>query len=186
MKNYHLLLMAMLMVISCNKDDNKNPSSYFRLEDKNYELTKGFFLNYGSTDNMNYDFDIFMYSEMQIYNPDSVVGSGPIIGFNIVSSSKTISSGDYPYSDEWDVAQTFTIGKFLLKWDIEAEEWQNWIDLKSGVIKIQNDNNTFTITFDCATSDGKKLTGKYSGKPNFYLESEFRNSINMQNKIFNP
>lgn len=174
MKNYQLLLMAMLMVVSCNKDDNKSPSSYFNFEGKNYELTKGFFVGFGSTENNNYEFDIFMYSGMQIYNPDSIVGSGPVIGFFIVSSNNPISSGEYVYTLESDVPQTFQIGQFLTKWDTEAEEWQDWIFLKSGVVKIQNNNNTFTITFDCTTPDGRKLTGKYHGKPDIFTEDDFK------------
>ncbi len=168
MKQFVLCLMAIILFAGCKKDDDSNPASYFTYEGKNYDLTKGFFIGYGETSNNNFEFDIFMYSGMEIYNPDSVVGSGPIIGFNVISANSTIATGDYHYSDDYDIPLTFNIGLFLTKWDQSAEEWQEWVYLENGTITIQNSNGTFTITFDCATPDGKSLTGKYHGKPDFF------------------
>jgi len=168
MKQLTLFLIAIILFAGCKKDDDDSPASYFRYEGKNYDLTKGFLVGYGETSSNNYEFDIFMYSGMQIYNPDSVVGSGPIIGFNVISGSNQLVSGEYHYSDDYDIPQTFSIGLFLTKWDQSAEEWQDWIYLENGTISITNSNGTLTIIFDCATPDGKSLTGKYHGKPDFF------------------
>jgi len=173
MKNLALIFIGLLMcitIISCKKDKESNdiPETYFEFNGKTYGLSKGFFIEYGESPNNNYEFDIFMYSGMHIYDPDSVVGSGNTIGFNIYSAKPNIESGTYEYNEEWDVTGTFDVGLFVLEWDENDPENQDWVYISDGNISIQNNNNVFDISFECTSTEGKSVKGRYRGTPDFF------------------
>ena len=172
MKHYALILAVILAIgqTGCKKD-NEGPvkSGFIEYEGKTLDLTKGFFVDYGPTNQNNHDFDIFMYSGMHIYDPDSTTGSGPVIGFNIVSPTSTIASGIYHYSEVWDVSKTFWTGLFTMKWNENDPGNQDWIYIEDGTIEITSSGNTFEVAFNCKTSEGKDVSGQYKGIPEFFI-----------------
>ena len=171
---FSIILCICIGFSSCKKDDDNSISptsttSYFAYNGNNLPLNKGFFIEYGySQYDSIFEFDVYMYSGMTIYDPDSVVGSGNVIGFNIYCTSSTIASATYTFSEDMGLAGTFAIGHFLLKWDPSAEEWQDWIYIESGTISITNNNNSFDISFDCVCEFGKSVKGRYVGVPVFF------------------
>ncbi len=167
---YFICLLVCSTILSCKKDnESNNPSNnYFFYDGETYGLNEGYFIKYGETPNGNYEFDIYMFSNLIIYNPDLVVGNGNAIGFNILTASSTISTGEYNYNDEWDIAGTFRIGEFILKWNENDPDNQVWTYINYGVISIQNTNNVFDISFDCTSREGKNVKGRFTGKPTFF------------------
>jgi len=169
-----LIVIILLAMTGCKKDNensnsnNNNFSStnYFEYDGQTYNLNKGFFIEYGPyTKNDVYEFDVYMYAGMTIYNPDSVIGSGNVIGFCIYSPEIDIKPGTYDYSIEYGEPFTYCFGHFQLKF-ISS---QDWIEVKNGSVIISiGSNNTFDVSFECISVNGKNVKGRYVGKPVFF------------------
>lgn len=174
MKKIALLSILALSIVSCKKDDDSPTSqseTYFEYDGKTYGLSDGLFIRYGEHSNSVCEFDIFMYSGLQIYNVDSVTGSGNYVGFLICSIDPDIGSGNYTHSDIDFVDETWRFGRFVLNW-IEGAGTQNYITIKTGNIVINNNSGVFDISFECKSEDGKILKGRYKGIPAIWDDSK--------------
>lgn len=182
MKNTLLILLAVLTLtlVSCKKDKDENNDSngnpalgYMEYDGQTYGLTSGFIIEYGLYKKGDvYEFDIYMYSGMNVYNPDSVSGSGNIIGFCIYSENSKIDPGTYVYSSGYGEPFTYCYGHFQLKYQ---EGW-HWIDIGDGNLSISiGNNNEFDVTFECTVDNGKPIKGRYVGTPLFH-EYEWKGS----------
>ena len=171
-KNVFILLAILaLTLVSCKKDndnDNDNPGStnYMEYDGETYNLTNGYIIKYGIYKKVDvYEFDIYMYSGMNIIDPDSVMGSGNIVGFCIYSENPEIDPGTYNFSLNYGEPFTTCYGHFQLEWE---PGWA-WIDINVGSISISiGNNNEFDISFDCVCDNGNPIKGRYKGIPVFY------------------
>lgn len=172
MKKNVFILFAIfaLTLVSCKKDtDTDNPSSsstnFMEYDGETYNLTSGFIIEYGLYKKVDvYEFDIYMYSGMNVYNPDSVIGSGNIIGFCIYSENPKIDPGTYNFSLNYGEPYTYCYGHYQLKWQEGA-----WLDIDIGSISISiGNNNEFDVSFDCVCDNGKPIKGRYKGTPVYY------------------
>jgi hypothetical protein len=161
------ILILCLMLVSCKKDKNEI-TSYFKINDITYELSRGTLENYGTDDWYDgYNFDLTLISDG--INGDNYydwTGSGKAIYFEMFSSSYTnLSDGEYEYDDVSDIPPTFTFdySDFSTNW-IDTATIHTWIPLVSGVVSIVRDGDTYSITLTGGEDVyGSTVTAKYTG-----------------------
>lgn len=126
-------------------------------------------------------------------NRDSVLVSGEYRFIDHVDCYGVVTDGDNTY--QMTDADNFVRRKphvdftcYAIDVDIEVdwenldpdnpsdefmEKWTNytnsWVEIKEGLVTIEKNEETFTITIDCIDINGLKIIGRYSGELNWIL-----------------
>ncbi|SMO60454.1 hypothetical protein SAMN06265379_103280 [Saccharicrinis carchari] len=179
------LVMMSILLVSCSDDDNKVTSkNYFKVGDKEYDLSAGIIDNYGTDDGYGgydgYNTDLALYSngfslQKDEYNEWDLVGKGHFIFFELFSSTgEKFDDGDYNFSEaEPNPIGTFNYADYSISLDSEkeyseAEEGEIWIDIVGGKVNIAKNGDVYTITIDCINDKGEKVSGFYRGKLRYF------------------
>jgi hypothetical protein len=168
MKKLYLLLLALVVLASCKKDEDEGPSSNVKYEGKTYALAKAYIENYGEWDDGLYNFDLTLASESVTVTENDASGVGNIAYFEMLSSSPTeLAAGTYTYSASFSTANTFATGFVGLDFDI-ANLTGTILSLVGGTVEVKKDGANYTITFNGVLATGKTVTGTYKGTLIFY------------------
>ncbi|MDE6483000.1 MAG: hypothetical protein K2L01_04495 [Rikenellaceae bacterium] len=153
-----LPVLAMTFV-SCYKDKNKDNASKLNNEvvfdGKSYAISSAEMTYYGdeNEDNTsNVDLDIEC--------------KGIDVGFEMFVSGKEtrLVSGTYRFNANGGVS-TFDDG-----WVVFDTTDKGYV-INSGEVKVDVSGTTYTVVFDCRTSTGETVVGKYTGTLRWYDES---------------
>lgn len=180
MKLLTVALLASTLFISCNKkDDDSGTNNYLIIDSKEYGLSAGFLGNYG-TDNENslhygYNTDLLLYSEglsIQLKENDEwyLVGNGHGIYFEMFSATGNyLDNEDYVFnSTEPHPIGTFDYGHYVINYDTENGYSGDEDDVVSGKVSVYKNGSEYNITIDCASTNGKKITGFYKGTLRYF------------------
>jgi hypothetical protein len=165
MKKSIYILMAIVALISCKKDDSANPkTNYFNYNDKDYELNKAIVWHYGN------------FFSMQLYSPELEVtagipgipakqigkGNSIALSFFTPRAESEISEGDYQYKYTSDTVMIFTAGQVQI--DIDTSGHYTELGLaQAGVVTINHDETGMKISFELFLHTGDIVNGNYSG-----------------------
>lgn len=181
---FKIVLSLLIMSVffgSCKKDkdeDNNNTTAnnYFEVNGVKYILSKGTLENYGKDmdpgdgwDYQGYNIDLVLFSSGLVVTNQgdtmfNVSGKGQAIYFELFTTDSTfLANGDYSYSTSQPFPTgTFDYGDYSINLDADNGT-ADWIEIKSGTVKISRTGNTYQITINCTDSDGKTITGKFEG-----------------------
>lgn len=147
-----LLTISILILQSCDSDDNENTTS-----DLNNEISIGGTIyvldgmavlqSYGTNDDGSFDRDIEIFS------------NNLFVEFDLNTDSMTgISDGTYTYSD---IRQEFTF--YNVEIEIQENNTNTSFNIQQGNVIINNQNTNTTIEFDLEAQDGTEILGQWSG-----------------------
>jgi hypothetical protein len=159
-----LVLLSILLVLACNKDDETSKLNSFTLDGTNYELEDG--LIWLAQD----WFKIELYSPginqtagiagvEPVYN-----GTGDILyfGFLIAANEGEISNGTYTFSSQSFNSYTFSAGVIAINLDLSDYSGDIY-NVISGTVDVQNNNGDVVIDFNLTLEGGKTISGNYTG-----------------------
>jgi hypothetical protein len=161
---------SMLLLASCNKDDDKKDYGQFTYDGTEYSFEGGFMENYGqATDSSGYNIDLTVYtsgvSVQEVLGWPIPTGDGKAIYLQMYSSqSDGFPTGTYLFSNDWnDAPFTFDYG-FVINNPNEME----YIDFEDGTVTITKDGSNYEIDFNLTDVNGKGVTGTYKGTLKYY------------------
>ncbi len=176
------VLLAATLLLGCKKDDDNNSKTknYFKVGDTEYDLSAGILENYGTDDNNSWHYgfntDLTLYSEgltLQAEDDDwELVGEGHGIYFELFSTTgNALDTEDYVFTlTEPCPIGTFDDGGCTINYDSEQEENSDEedFDFAGGTVSVSKSGNEYTITIDCTSENGKRITGFYKGTLRYF------------------
>jgi hypothetical protein len=184
MKNRVTFLIGMLIVgiflVSCNKDDDDSGTkNYLKIGDTEYELFAGLLENFGTDSWYNgYLGKLILYSDGLSLHVDEedhyeFLGIGDAIYFTMYSTSGNVLDNNvYVFaSSEPCPIGTFSEGGYTINFDTGNWDAEDSDDIVSGSVTISLSETEYSITFDCAGKNDKKITGFYKGTLRYFDSS---------------
>lgn len=183
MKNFKAMLLTSfvaIFIISCSSsDDDGNDieagdGSYLIIDGISYELEDGVITHYAAYSNEEtHFFEISLFDteiydtgvgEFKIYDFEDSIISG--IYFELWSNdSDDVSTGTYTYENTNDYsAFTYTYGEIAINFDTENESEENFEAIISGDVIISENGDTYEISFEGTTEEGKEVSAYYKGR----------------------
>ncbi|WP_163716811.1 hypothetical protein [Mangrovibacterium lignilyticum] len=177
MKNKFRFLLSLVLFVAlfsgCGKDDDEkdtsNPSNYFKVDGKYYELKVGYLQNWGMDEGFyeGYNTDLVLVSDGFSLGGESLdlSGAGDALYFEMYSSqSDQLDVGDYVYSSsEPYPTGSFDYGEYYIGYDISTDEYDDAGFFTNGTVSVSKSGSTYEITVVCTTSTGKSVTGYFKG-----------------------
>ncbi len=159
------LLITLLFVSSCSKDEDGFPINTIRYDGRDYKFEFAFGLNYGSFQegSVTYNNTDFVFFDREIDPEDNT--SVYEFGFYIElysAGSENFQGGTFSYfNGEGSVpaGNLFTVAE-LFFFDDEVDP----IELTGGTVTVSITGNTYSFNFNTTTSEGEKLEGNFSGE----------------------
>jgi hypothetical protein len=152
------------------------PSSSFKYKQNQYNLKKGFIINYGKRNRSGgYNINLNLISaDLEIIEEKGVIvsskGFGHLLFFEMFSdNAKELESGIYPFDSLYTGQPgTFDSGKGFLDMDIPQKTSQTF-QISSGALSVINKKNgEYEITIDCKTTRGDEVRGFYTGSLRYF------------------
>jgi hypothetical protein len=196
MNNVIKLTLAMVlmnfMLASCSKkdenikDEDSGAGNYFKLDNAEYKLSAGLLDNYGTDDSLEWHYGyaqyLLLYSNGFTLSVDTdhsdivdwdIIGKGNALVIDLYSSTGSmLDNGEYSYSNAIpSPIGTFDFASCLTDFDaaIDDESQENKIfEIVSGKLSVSRTDNTYTITINGTTADGKTITGYYKGSLRYF------------------
>jgi len=176
------ILAVSLVFASCNKEEEE-PSDHLTVDGTEYSLSKGSIKYYGmyNTDPASYNFDIFLMAstvtKSTVGSADG--GTGIAIYFEMYSSSATdLLPGTYTFDSAGSQnALTFDYADYVL--DISTD---SWIELTAGTVKVEKSESIYKLTVDGTDSNGKKVSGYYSGTLEYFDRTQEMKSLDKKRR----
>ena len=179
-KSFGAALALALILVSCDQskeDETLQQDNHFKVFDQKYALHKGMLLN-GGTDAdyyQGYYFELVLLSSgiTITQNEDGYFdsfGQGDAISFDLYSASRLhLDQGTYNFSKNTpSPVGTFDWGTYLVGWKSSEEDALEESRFSSGTIKVDRNDEQYTIEFDLTAENGKKVTGYFKGSLEFY------------------
>lgn len=169
------MLIISLFIAGCKKDKNDESSKkYFKYDNTEYSLSKGFLENWGKYGDQGYNIDLSLLSSDFIIHEsngevDSVSGTGDGLIFEIFTSLPgKLDVKDYLYDETGSGADgTFDWGMIAIDYNAIAQTGSSF-EITGGKVSVTSNGNTYEITINCTASNGKTITGHYQGSLKYY------------------
>ncbi|MEA3446426.1 MAG: hypothetical protein U9R19_17060 [Bacteroidota bacterium] len=162
---------SLLVLSSCNKDDDNDPKTYLKYDNEELSLKSGYLENYGQDSTWSgFNVDLTLYSTGVTIHEiagelDSISGFGMLVYFEIYTSNGVgLDSRDFVY----DVNETGAIGTFDLGVIANDIEDLTGFLIEDGVVNVKKDGNNYEITINCTDENGKEISGYYKGELKYY------------------
>lgn len=179
MKLLAAILLLSTLTISCSKDDKDDiakTKNHFKVGDTEYELSAGFLEDFGTSDwYKGYNTSLMLYSKglKLLIDKDGNYkfdGKGDQIGFYMYSTTGVaLDNRDYYFSDtEPTPIGTFDEGGYLINIDYKNETMGDRDDFAGGRVNVSKSGDEYTITIDCISDKGVKVSGFYKGKLQYF------------------
>ena len=153
-----LVIIGLVGVISCNKDDEPAPppESVLNVNDATYNLAKAVYMNWGTADCDNCaDIDVWLLSEGLNAADSGFVGTGHLILLDLNSSSTTqVSEGTYSWSL---VRIPDTIVSYFVATNCTGTCSFNDFGV-SGSVTVKLTDENYQFDFDISLLNGGKAT----------------------------
>lgn len=168
---YCFAVLFILLLFSCKKETPT--ANYFEYEMSKYPVDIGMIEGYGKLEPevTGYNFDVTIHSSGILFSAidESYSGYGNIIYLEMFSgSADQLSPGTYNFDNAGSMdPMTFDIGRFGMYVDMD-EQSGTIILANSGSVTVSKTGEIWTLIFNCATSAGNSITGKYSGELEYY------------------
>lgn len=163
-----------LLLTGCKKDKDSSPKSYIKHGDIVYELSQGYWENFGKfTLNEPYKVEITLLSSgIKLYDSagdlDSLSGKGQVIKFSLLNNSPdTLALGDYLLNKESSQPGTFKNGHVWLDADSQSNN-DDMIDITEGKVTVKINGSESEIIFDCKVEGGKTISGYFKGSLKYF------------------
>lgn len=170
---FKLLVFALLLNISCEKEESKEPGNHLMLDGNTYELTHGYIEYHGQwNDNPDsYNFDIRLFStgfELDDLN-NPIDGRGHYLFIELFSSSPNhLSQGDYNYDKNATYNPlTFNRADYAIYFDLSNQYGDAAEEIKGGSVSISTTDNEYEISFTLVDANQKNITGFFKGTLSF-------------------
>lgn len=159
-----LVLLSILLVLACNKDDETSQVNSFTLDGTNYELNDGLIW-------LAYD-----WFKIELYSPGinltaGIPGVEPVydgignvlyFGYMIPENYGEISNGRYTFLSPSFTSYYFSVG--IISIGIDLYDYSgDFYEVTSGTINVQNNGGDVVIDFDLTLKEGKTISGNYTG-----------------------
>ena len=181
-------LLLILSQISCGKDSDEPKSSgnYLKVENIEYDLSGGIFLNFGTQDHNSWSFngyniDLTLYSDGITLQTDedglpNLVGIGHGIFFEMFSSTGTgLDAREYYFSSTVPcLIGTFDSGRYAVNADaefnpeIDTGDTVEHSQFLNGRVSVTRNGDEYQFSIDCLAENGKRITGYYSGSLQYF------------------
>lgn len=175
--NLAVLLIITIAFSGCKKDkkDDETTKNFLKVDGTDYDLSKGFLINYGIYGSSNNIDLVLISSGITVHEvmglPDSVSGTGNAIYFELYSTSgDKLQLGDYIYNDSGD-AGTFDWADYLLNWNATQLPDADFTNITSGTVKVINNGTEYELSFSGKDSNNKTISGYYKGSLKWYDDS---------------
>jgi len=177
MKNMFRILLYIgalsLLLAGCKKDKDSSPNNYIKHGDVVYELSQGYWENYGKPSiDKPYLVEITLLSSgIKLYESnsdlDSLAGNGQVIKFTLLNNSPdTLALGDYLLNKE-SRPGTFEFGGVWLNADSQSKTGER-MDFTDGKVTIKMNGSESEIIFDCTVEGGKTISGYFKGSLKYF------------------
>ncbi len=174
LKNSILIFGLLGFLISCGDKEEAQKEIVLTVDSTDYVIDKAAFENYGEDlfpgsgwDHDGINIDLSIGGENIIFTDVTsgeleISGSGPLIYFELFSSSSTeLAPGDYVYNDE----SPFPTGSYDFM-DVEidySDESGNSIEAKSGTLNVNKVGEEFELTFNGILTNDSPIYFYYKG-----------------------
>jgi len=170
-----------ILFMGCNKTPDNSTKNYIKYDNKEYDLSTGFFSN--EIDGKQGDI-----TSVQTGNPislmlissgftihvadgtiDSLTGTGSGIIFLAFSASQDkLDEGQYVFDSLSMQPATFSYGDAVFDLN-SATGVGTEVEMNDGNFTLKKSGDDYEITFNCKTYDGKSVTGYYKGSLKSYI-----------------
>jgi hypothetical protein len=165
-----ILIVAIIVMISVScKKDEADKKSQIVYDGTEYELSKGYLVNYDSQESSgSYYFSLTLgSSEVNLDNYGSMSGIGNGIFFDLYSTSATdLVEGIYTFDKDTRNANTFNFGGVALNYDMSTLFNKSTSFAKrviSGTITVSKSETDYEISFEGTIEGGVAVTAYYKG-----------------------
>lgn len=165
MKNILFVLIALALLISCNKDKDTGPTNSVAFEGESYALDKGYLENHGLVPDANalYSFDLWLVSNGIVVTEADISGVGNMVYIALFSGSKDeLTPGTYTFTNTQASPFTFYFTLIGLDYDVANKIGLNFA-LVGGTVIVANDGTNYEITLNGVLVNGKSVTAYYKG-----------------------
>lgn len=154
MKSLFFHLLIVFTIISCKSSDPEPVlTNTFKVGDKDYTFTYGYFDDYGYNDYWDECYREFYLLPSPITNSTNEEDIKFGIFIDAYSSGETFRSGEY--KTDWNAN---------LSGDLVFFEEGKRYDMEKGIFRVDvKSNNTYTITIDGIIDDKRPIKGSFSG-----------------------
>ncbi|MDR1199784.1 MAG: hypothetical protein LBK94_12375 [Prevotellaceae bacterium] len=153
--NYLMIAaVAALVCTACSKDDDDNTSGVDR--SKNYVKYNG--KDYTVISSKLADYDDFYENGTYSYGIQLLLGGSDFVEIDVLFSNSTFPEGSKTYSYSTSHAAG-TMDCFFYKIGDDSSESEG--TLKSGSATVSKSGDTYEISFNVTTPDGKTFSGHY-------------------------
>jgi len=161
-----------LATLSCSSDDDGdvlNNSGVLSLGETEIQLRAGVIQDFGSFNDNLYNFDITLISsdintsQSEPFPSDNVISG---IYFELFSTNPDdLAVGDYTQVDFENISnQTFEYAEVFLNLDVSLDEENGeFFELTSGSLTVISNAPVYEIEFSGTDSEGREISGNYSG-----------------------
>ncbi|WP_417800287.1 hypothetical protein [Tenacibaculum sp.] len=164
------LLVATLCVFfltACSDDDTiAQKANEIKIGSKKFELKNMVLFNNGTHNNLT-NFELYLSSPGLIIDENKdPKGNGNILVLDLYANEDTkLTGGKYVFNDYSNTSFSIIGGFHFLNFDASLGENQtgNAIDIVSGNISVDANNNEYTITITLVDENGTNVIGYYKG-----------------------
>ena len=164
-KFFRILLLLAAFMLGCDDENSSSHKNVLSVNGKDFTLAEGILSNLGLYEDSNgdyYTFRLYLFSkeiEETVYDKYEIdfEGTGQILDFLIVTTSETLTQGDYSFDDTFPYERQSFKGSLTLDNDTRY--------FTEGSVSISPQGDEYEVIFTCATS-GKfiiPITGTYKG-----------------------
>lgn len=179
-RNLFFFLICITAIIACKEDyiegDWIYEKSFFEFKEKQYDLSKGFIINYGKEEPFHGNTITLnlISSGIEIFDKsskiDSARGFGHLLFFEVYAyHNKEIPTGKYTFDSDYNRRPyTFDSGRGFLNMVLPAQRSQTF-QVASGELNVINaGQGRYEIDFNCKDYEGTLIKGSFKGNIKFY------------------
>ena len=156
------------MSVRCIKDEKIETTNHLKIAGTKYDLSAGSLQNYGTDSSYKgYGIMLQLFSKGLKLNIDGPIsGNGHTIEFGMISTrGDALDNKNYVFSStKPHPIGTFDHGRYEINLNTEKYTSDADGDIAGGKINVSKKGDVYSITINCTSEDGKKVTGFYKGK----------------------
>ena len=163
--NFRLLIFLFISVslVGCGKEEMEK-NNFFTLDEQNYTLDQGYWIEYGGGEAQGYDVDVILVSASlrPNNNGDELIGVGDGIYLDFNSPIETLKDGTYIFSST-RAPFTFIDAVVIVDYNPTTEEGTLIESITGGTVEVGNSSNGTTIDFTLNFGNSS-IQGNYTGR----------------------